>query len=158
MKLSIRFLVPSRSVRYNERRVSSWEIMNEWFAGNTDWCLLIPIQSGGFFLSLPSGPSSQVVKINCCKVLQASSGQRILKRLSYHQKLCWIKSAETEGQVLFTCLPSQSSFERPSKKRWLPLSSTWNQLSLGCGSALNTFQKVLPPASPLHACTRWVYL
>lgn len=49
MKLSIRFLVPSRSVRYNERRVSSWEIMNEWFAGNTDWCLLIPIQSGGFF-------------------------------------------------------------------------------------------------------------
>ena len=125
--------------------------MNEWFAGNTDPCLLITHAIRWIFLSLPSALFSQVV--NCCKLLQASSSQGILRRLSYHQKLCWVKSAGTEGQVLFTCLPNQRSLERPSKKRWLPLSSTWNQLSLGCGFALNTFQKVQQkphPYLPVH--------
>lgn len=64
----------------------------------------LPIQSGVFFLlllSVPGGLFSQ--EVNCCRLLQASSGQGLLKRPSFHREFCWVRSVGTEGQVLFTC-------------------------------------------------------
>lgn len=100
----------------------SLEIMNKWFLCGeilkflqeiqTCACSL-PIQSHFlllFFLSVPGGLFSQ--QVNCCRLLQASSGQGLLKRPSFHQEFCWVKSIGTEVRVLFTCFTCRSTVKR----------------------------------------------
>lgn len=66
--------------------------------GNTDLCLFSTHTIRSLFLSLPSCLSS--LEVNCHRLLQASSGQDLLKRISFHQQLRWVKSVWTEGQML----------------------------------------------------------
>lgn len=66
--------------------------------GNTDSYLFNTHTIRCLFLSLPGGLSS--LEVNCHRLLQASSGQDLLKRISFHQELRWIKSVGTEGEML----------------------------------------------------------
>lgn len=66
--------------------------------GNTDLRLFNTRTIRCLFLSLPSGLSS--LEVNCHGLLQASSGQDLLKRISFHQELCCVKSVRTEGQMV----------------------------------------------------------
>ena len=90
----------------------------DFSAGNTDLCLFNTHTIRCLFLSLPSGLSS--LEVNCRSLLQASSGQDLLKRISFHQELRWVKSVGTEGQMLaILCLLPKliPALQGHSKKR-----------------------------------------
>ena len=66
-------------------------------AGNTDLGLFSTHTTRYIFLSLPSSLSS--LEGNCHRLLQASSGQDLLKRILFHQEFHWVRSVGTEGQM-----------------------------------------------------------